>query len=191
MLLFKPGQRVSVRHLNQGAFSSAILLEVSEHRMALELFSDMDLRPGDPLKVDIAQQQDALYIIDTRVLNVEEKNCALEVLGDPMRLQRRQSERIPTRLQAQYLLMEGEEEQEQGYQEGVIMDISMGGALLNVSKPLDLFSELMLYFEIFTGKSEILTTGMSGKIVREHRIAQNDKYSYGIAFNSPLNLLSG
>ncbi len=187
MLLFKPGQRVNVRHLMQGTFCTATLLEVSEQRLALELVNDMDLNPGDELKVDIAQQQDALYIIDVKVLNVGEKTCALEIVGDPLRLQRRQSERIPTRLQAQYLLMD----QEQEYQEGMIMDISIGGALLTVRKPLKLFSELMLYFEIFTGKSDALTTGMSGKIVREHGRPRDNKYSYGVVFDNPLNLFSG
>ncbi len=188
MLLLKPGQRVNLRHKEKDTYLSGTILAVEGQRLTLSLEGSLSLERGDWLKLDVVQQQDALYIIDGRVLDVDpEQNLTLEFMGEPHRLQRRQSQRIPARLQAQYLILEDELE----YRPGMVMDISRGGALLSVQEPLSLLSDLLLFFDIFTGKGDLLTTGVSGRVVREHVSSKERVYSYGIEFDKPLNLLAG
>ena len=145
--------------------------------------------PGDLLKLYAAQHQDALYIVSVRVQDdVKPGNIFdLKIRGELYPLQRRHSQRIPTRLEALYVL----QEQQAGYRKGLIMDISAGGALLSVGEPLDLFSKIMLVFDIFTGKDNALTTEMSGKVIREHGSSRKDAHSYGVEFDRPLSLLAG
>ncbi len=188
MLLLKPGQRVNLRHKEKEIYLSGTIKAVEGQRLTLSLEGSPSLESGEWLKLDMVQQQDALYIIDARVLNLDpEKNVILEFMGEPHRLQRRQSQRIPARLQAQYLILEEELE----YRPGMVMDISRGGALLSVQEPLNLLSDLLLFFDIFTGKGDLLTTGVSGRVIREHVSSKEKVYSYGIEFDKPLNLLAG
>ncbi len=176
-----------MQHVRQRTSGIAIIVEGSETDLTLELLSEMELSWGDELKLEIVQQQDALYIIDVCVRNTGPlMRCKLDVQGEPHRLQRRCSQRIPTRLQAQYILLE----KETAYRQGLIMDISKNGALLYVEEPLDLFEKLMLFIEIFTGKGDALTTGLSGKIIREHAGKKSCVYSYGIEFDKSLTLFA-
>jgi len=110
MLYLKPSQQLKVRHIKQGITATAILLESKENELLLELKSDLALQWGDELELEFVKDQDALYRINARVLKAgPERTCTLKVLGEPYRLQRRRSKRIPTRLQAQYLTQSEED----------------------------------------------------------------------------------
>ena len=182
-----------MRHIRQGTAGEAILLEGEKNELILELDSDLALQQGDELDLEIVQEEDALYIMDARVLDTRPGNTyVLKLLGEPSRLQRRRHKRIPTRLQAQYLL----HSQNTQYRQGLILDISRGGALLFVEQPLQMLSELVLSFEFFTGEEgDALTTEMSGKVIREHRCPPDSTYrsayNYGVEFDKPFTLLAG
>ncbi len=193
MLHLKPGQRVKVRHIKQGITGAAVLVKAEKNELILELESGLALQWGDELELEVVQEQDALYVIDARVQETGPGNTyTLKAPGEPYRLQRRRYKRIPTRLQAQYFL----HRQEKEYRQGMILDISRGGALLFVEQPLDLLSELMLFFEFFSGEEGVaLTTEMKGKVIREHvsppGSAYSSAYSYGVEFDKPFTLLAG
>ena len=189
MLLIEPGQQVGVRHAQHTSVKKAVVQGVSAGELTLKLVDALELQPGDALQLEIAQPQDALYVVDARVTEVEagDATCTLVLRGVPRRLQRRQSRRIPARLQSQYILLE----QDQEHNVGLILDISRDGALLAVPEPLDLSCGLMLFFELFTGKDEQLTTGVRGKVIREHLSSRENLYSYGVVFDRPLELLAG
>ena len=81
------------------------------------------------------------------------------------------------------------------FKEAKILNISRGGALLMVKTPLELMGELQLFFEIPLNKEREISTGMKGKVVREHLPATGGhdewQYSYGVEFEEPFYALSG
>ena len=187
MVRLKAGQRVNVWHVQKDIPLEATLLEAGENEWAVTLEGRVDVRPGDTLKLEYARPGDALYVFEACLLEVGAGQvCTLEMLGVPCRLQRRESRRLPVVLTAQYLLLENKRELLQG----LIRDMSRDGALLCVESRLKPGSGLFLIFEVSSGRG-MLTTGICGKVVREHPGLDVWDYSYGVAFHKPLALLAG
>ena len=194
----KPGLRIKIRDLKTGSVVEATVLSLHDEKNIVQVllpsFPLLKFSPGDRVEFEFPQREDALYIFQTYVLEVSHKECVLQRLGEPKRMQRRKSLRIPANRKAEYLLRTKKKGKKDFY-EGLILDISGHGALLAVKEPLSLGSELFLLFKITLPGNKIVPTGMGGKIVREHiSLAKNNGewgYSYGIEFDKPFSALTG
>ena len=186
MVRLKAGQRVNVWHIERGIPLEATLLEAGENEWAVTLEGRVAVRPGDELKLEYARPGDALYVFEACLLEVGAGQvCTLEMLGVPCRLQRRESRRLPVILTTQYIMKKNKRELLQG----LIRDISRDGVLLCVESGLDPGSDLFLIFEVPSGRGSLLTTGISGKVVREHQ--NEEDCNYGVAFHKPFALMAG
>jgi len=84
MFMFMPGQRVSVRRAQHPSLQPARLLEVGASELTLKLDEEVELKPGDALRLEMAQQQDALYVVDARVKETGTGGiCPLALRGEP------------------------------------------------------------------------------------------------------------
>ncbi|MGI6327374.1 MAG: PilZ domain-containing protein [Dethiobacteria bacterium] len=166
-----------------------------EKEFSLAIMSVLSLYPGDEITLEAPQREDALYIIRATVLEVLDGGaCILKQLGEEQRWQRRKSGRIPVNYRAEYVLL-SEKVDVNSFKQAKILNISRGGALLMVKTPLELMGELQLFFEISLNREREISTGMKGKVVREHLLATGDhdewQYSYGVEFEEPFYALSG
>jgi len=186
-MLLKHGKRVKLRHNESGITAEVTIVHADEKELSLHLSSGLKLSPGDEIELDVPGWESALYVFRASVIQVSgDKIYAL--LKGHHRLQRRQSQRIATRLEAQYLQLPKVDQE--SFHSGLIQDISCGGALLSVEDPLQLHSRVFIVFEIALGRGNAFSTGISSKVVREHPSPGKSKHSYGIAFDRPLALAS-
>ena len=184
MLSLKPGQPLQLRKGN--ICVTGTLVEIGETELTLSLEGDMDRMTADELELEIPQEKEAPCLLRGRVKRLCPGNiCTLELIGESSLKERRQFQRIPTNFKAQYLLIP-EREGKREHLEGEILDLSSGGALLTTEDPLAVDSELLLTFQIPLGKEEGFTTGLGGRVVREHSKLTSLAYGYGVEFNRRL-----
>ncbi len=192
-MLLKPGNQVKIINRKMNASGDALILSAGEIEFSLVLLSGLKLSPGDEIELEAPQREDALYVIRACVLGKESDGSNgsynLKQLGEEQRWQRRKSERIPVNYCAEYILLS-----EKVFKEAKILDISRGGVLLAVKNPIRMMCELQLFFEISLGWENKISTGMKGKVVREHFPAAGGgeewQYSYGVEFEEPFSALS-
>ena len=197
-MLLKPGNQVKIIDRNKNTSGDAVVLTADaagEKEFSLAIMSVLSLYSGDEVALEAPQREDALYIIRATVLEVLDGGaCILKQLGEEQRWQRRKSGRIPVNYRAEYVLL-SEKIDVNSFKEAKILNISRGGALLMVKTPLELMGELQLFFEISLNREREISTGMKGKVVREHLLATGDhdewQYSYGVEFEEPFYALSG
>jgi c-di-GMP-binding flagellar brake protein YcgR len=193
-MILKSGNRVKVIDRKKNVSGDATILSAGEREFSLTMLSNLELNPGDEIELEASKREDALYIIRASVLGTgKDGSYNLKQLGEEQRWQRRKSERIPVNYRAEYILLD--KICVNSFQEARILNISRGGALLEVKTPLQLMSELQLFFEIPLNRGEEVSTGMKGKVVREHLPAEGAdlgewQYSYGIEFEEPFAALS-
>lgn len=189
-MLLKPGNQVKIINRKKNASGDALVLNADEMEFSLVLLSDLSLSPGDEIELEAPQREDALYIIRACVLEERiDGSYNLKQLGEVQRWQRRKSERIPVNYRAEYILLF-----EKTFKEGKILNISRGGVLLSVKNPIQMMCELQLFFEIPLNLGNKISTGMKGKVVREHFPAAGGgeewQYSYGVEFEEPFSALA-
>lgn len=197
-MLLKPGNQVKIIDRKKNTSDDAVIITAvtaGEKEFSLAIKSVLSLYPGDEITLEAPQREDALYIIRATVLEVlGGGTCILKQLGEEQRWQRRKSGRIPVNYRAEYVLL-SEKIDVNSFKEAKILNISRGGALLMVKTPLELMGELQLFFEIPLNKEREISTGMKGKVVREHLPATGGhdewQYSYGVEFEEPFYALSG
>lgn len=197
-MLLKPGNQVKIIDRNKNTSGDAVVLTADaagEKEFSLAIMSVLSLYSGDEVALEAPQREDALYIIRATVLEVLDGGaCILKQLGEEQRWQRRKSGRIPVNYRAEYVLL-SEKVDVNSFKQAKILNISRGGALLMVKTPLELMGELQLFFEISLNREREISTGMKGKVVREHLLATGDhdewQYSYGVEFEEPFYALSG
>jgi c-di-GMP-binding flagellar brake protein YcgR len=197
-MLLKPGNQVKIIDRNKNTSGDAVVLTADaagEKEFSLAIMSVLSLYSGDEVALEAPQREDALYIIRATVLEVLDNGaCILKQLGEEQRWQRRKSGRIPVNYRAEYVLL-SEKVDVNSFKQAKILNISRGGALLMVKTPLELMGELQLFFEISLNREREISTGMKGKVVREHLLATGDhdewQYSYGVEFEEPFYALSG
>ena len=189
-MILKSGNRVKVIDRKKNASGDATILSAGEREFSLTMLSNLELNPGDEIELEASKREDALYIIASVL--VPQRWFQTSSTGRRA-LERRKSERIPVNYRAEYILLD--KICVNSFQEARILNISRGGALLEVKTPLQLMSELQLFFEIPLNRGEEVSTGMKGKVVREHLPAEGAdlgewQYSYGIEFEVPFAALS-
>jgi c-di-GMP-binding flagellar brake protein YcgR len=197
-MLLKPGNEVKIIDRKKNTSGDAVIMTAvtaGEKEFSLAIMSVLSLYPGDEITLEAPQREDALYIIRATVLEVLDGGaCILKQLGEEQRWQRRKSGRIPVNYRAEYVLL-SEKVDVNSFKQAKILNISRGGALLMVKTPLELMGELQLFFEISLNREREISTGMKGKVVREHLLATGDhdewQYSYGVEFEEPFYALSG
>lgn len=184
-MLLKSGKRVKVRHKQSGEYAEVAILNADEQELILLILSDLKLYPGDEIELEFLHCKGAFYILQASVLEVNENKVyvLLEQAG-LCRLQRRKAERTPAKLNAEYHLLPKKDPRP--FQEGSIQNISQNGMLLSVKEPLELGSELFLTFEVPGGRGKACTTGIKGKVVREHRGPTQKEHNYGVEFERPI-----
>jgi hypothetical protein len=192
-MLLTPGNRVKIIDRKKNVSGDADILNAGEREISLVLLSDLGLNPGDEIELETPQREDALYIIRASVLEAcKGGTYNLKRLGEKQRWQRRKFERFPVNYRAGYILL-FEKVDFDSFKEGMILNISRGGVLLMVKTPLQLMSELQLFFEIPLNRERGISTSMKGKVVREHLPAAGGEwqYGYGVEFEEPFYALSG
>lgn len=190
-MLIKPGRKVSVRSMNGSSACLAAVLDVGKGTFSMSLLNGMVLKRGDVVELEVAQWEDALYLLKARVMESGIGGaCILKEVGEPFRLQRRQCQRIPTRLCSEYLLLP-QRLQDWKFQQGLILDISNGGALLSLVESLEAGRNLWIIFQVLLRRGDALSTGVKGEVLREQRSNGVNGYCYGIKFDRPLGLLTG
>ena len=186
MLSLKTGQLLQLRKGN--ICVTGTLMEIGGGELTLSLEGYMALMPGDEIELEVPQDKEAPYLLRGRLEEVGPGGaCTLEVIGEAFLSERRQFYRIPTNFQVEYFLLT-EEPGEPEHLQGKILDISSGGAFLSTGEPLELDCQLMLLLEISPGWKEEFTTGIGGKVVREHKGQPPFAYGYGVEFNRRLAL---
>jgi len=194
-MFLKPGRRLRVKHSRSGDSAEASILSAAEKEIILQLSPGLNLYPGDEIELELRRWGDALCILQASVLEVSEnKVYVLQEQTGLRRPQRRRSDRIPANIWTEYLLLPKKDFD--NYREGLIQNISRHGVLLTVQEPLNLHSRLFLVFEAPSGRGAAYTTGLKGRVVREHRApGKGDSsygvYSYGVEFDRPLTLSTG
>ena len=184
MLPLKPGQQLKLRHGDKSV--TATLIGIEESNLTLSLGDAISLERGAELELELACDN-ALYILQARLEGTcTGKVCAVELLGEPSRRERRLSPRIPTNLKARYYKL-FERSGEPHCLQGEILDISSGGAFLNTDELLQVGSELMLVFEIPMHQEGDLT-GIGGRVVRKQQLPAARECGYGLEFNRCLAL---
>ena len=190
-MLIKPGRQVRVRVQNRGSSGFAAIQDVGMNTFSMSLLNGMVLKRGDVIELEVAQWEDALYRLRARVMESGIGGaCILKEVGEPLRLQRRQCQWIPTRLYSEYLLLP-QRLQDWKFQQGLILDISNGGALLSLAEPLELRRNLWVIFEVFLRRGKTLATGVRGDVLREHSSHGVNGHCYGLKFDRPLALPTG
>ena len=180
MRSFKTGQPLQVRKENTCV--TGILREMGEGELTLTLGGDMALLPGDQLELEIPQEHDAPCLLRGRVNELGPgSTCTLELIGEPLYRERRQYRRIPTNLQAEYILLT-ERPGEPAHLQGKVLDLSSGGAFLTTGEPLELDCQLMLLLEIPLGEQEEFITGIGGKVIRKQQGQAPLAHGYGVEF---------
>ena len=198
-MLLRPGNHVIIIDKKNKASFEASILSVVERGFSLVLLSEMRLYPGDEIELEVPQREDALYVLQAKVLKAgENQEYTLQELDGTQRRQRRKSRRIPVNHRAECILL-SDNKYDNDFLEGKIMNISRGGALLTVKNPLQMMSELQIIFEISLNKERAVSTGMKGKVVREHvppldsareENVRQWEYSYGVEFEKPFAVLN-
>ena len=184
-MLLTPGQQLKLRHRDKSI--TATLIYVEERNLTLSLGDEVSLERDDALELEVARDN-TLYTLQARLDGAcAGKTCAVELLGEPSRRERRLSPRIPTNLKARFY-KPLERSGEPACLQGEIRDISSGGALLTTEENLTLERALMLMFDLPMGNKEEFTTGIGGRIVRKHQMPTGREWSYGVEFNRRLAL---
>ena len=189
-MLIRPGRQVILKVQDRGSAGRASVLDVGKGTFSLSLKNGITLKRGDVIELGIPQQGDALYLLKACVVESGIRgSCILKEVGEPFRWQRRHSQRIPASLKSEYILLP-QRVQDWVFRQGLILDISRGGALISMEEELKLSSELFFIFEVYLRRGEPFPTGVRGQVVRMHCRAGVDGYCYGMKFNKPFALLT-
>lgn len=188
----KPKMKFRIRQKqDEKTYDVSILSIVNDINITVLLDEEFnDLVPGNKVRIEIPQKGDALYVSVATISKIMKKKntvCILKDISEPVRFQRRRSERIPVTIKAEYSVQFQEE-----VEEGLILDISESGVLMAVKRPLTVGSQLLLIFELPFNADQV-PVGVMGIIIREQKdfVFLNDdeySYAYGIQFkNLPRN----
>lgn len=193
MLLLAPERIVKITPEKTKASRKASITRVEEKELTLTLESPLKLYPGEEVALEIPQEEDALYIIKGRVLKAPgEKELTLGELSEPTRIQRRKSQRIPSKLKVKYSFSLDKKYQN-NYKKGICLNVSRQGVLLATREKLPLEYELILLLEVSLKGQEIYSIKVRGKLIREElnlpRITGKFKYGYGVELIDPFPLL--
>jgi c-di-GMP-binding flagellar brake protein YcgR len=148
------------------------------------------LKPGERVQIETAQKDDATYFSEATVVEIKRsKNhiCVLQDIAKFRRVQHRRFARLPVNLEAKYAILP-----QQRLYDGLIMNISSGGAIFATQNPLQVGCSLQLTFEIELDPGKKVSLDVEGEVVREFaNFSENNfkwKYSYGIKFEISVSL---
>lgn len=186
--LLKLRQKINVYFYQRNIKAEAAVLSVDEGKVVIgfeEKPFKGNIAEGEAVKLEviIMQTKELIYEAEAEVskyILLSKPICELINVSTFQKIQRRNYVRMPVQIDVEFALVNYNVKGE-----GILLDISGGGALLITPQILPLGTELFLNFNLDDANKEPLK--IKGKIAREAKIStlQNKysmPYSYGVLF---------